>query len=52
MQQYSLSMQSVELYLSRTDSIMNPVNTLMGCALAAGFAPEVAAASPLITGDR
>ena len=27
-------------------------NTPMGCTLAAGFAPQAAVVSPLITGDR
>ena len=40
------------LYWRRTDSIINPGNVLMGCALASDLAPEAATVSPLITGDR
>ena len=36
----------------RTDSRINPGNALMGCALAEDLAPDVAAVSPLLTGDR
>ena len=53
-QQYSLSIQAVELYGCRAHGNGNPGNTLMGCPLAVDFAPRAAAASnlELIIGDR
>ena len=52
-QEYSQSVQLVELCGSRTEGSINPGNMLfMGCTLATGFALEEAAVFPLIAGDR